>query len=180
MLPAADPAAAAAGQGYWVSKTQAERAAWAAAEEAGLDLVTILPNFVMGPALSRRDDGISCGFMKGWLEGKASTGNITYCDVRDVARAHVLAAELPHAAGRYIVSHRGSADPAFISRTLRARIPRLDIPEGEALAAEETIDNSKVERELGLHLTPLAASFADMAATLIALGVAQPKPTAAA
>lgn len=31
------------GEAYWVSKVQAERAAWEAAKEAGLDLVTILP-----------------------------------------------------------------------------------------------------------------------------------------
>ena len=31
------------GEAYWVSKVQAERAAWQAAKEAGLDLVTILP-----------------------------------------------------------------------------------------------------------------------------------------
>ena len=57
----------------------------------------------------------------------------------------------------------------------QARFPELDIPEGEALAAETSIDGSKAERELGLRLTPLASSFCDMAATLIALGVAAPK-----
>jgi dihydroflavonol-4-reductase len=31
------------GEAYWVSKVQAERAAWEAAKEAGLDLITILP-----------------------------------------------------------------------------------------------------------------------------------------
>ena len=35
------------------------------AEEDGLDLVTILPNFNLGPALSRQETkGLSVGFMK--------------------------------------------------------------------------------------------------------------------
>lgn len=168
------------GEGYWVSKTRAERAAWDLARENGLDLVTILPNFIMGPIMSTRTDGISVGFLKGWLEGTASTGNITYSDVRDVARAHVLAAETPGASGRYIVSQATSASPAFISAALRARFPQFHIPAGEELADETTIDNSKATRELGVHLTPLASSFVDMAVTLIALGVAKPTPAGGA
>jgi nucleoside-diphosphate-sugar epimerase len=52
------------GEAYWVGKTQAERAAWEMAEQHGLDLVTVLPEFVMGPLLSSRMDGTSMGFMK--------------------------------------------------------------------------------------------------------------------
>ena len=166
------------GEGYWVSKREAERAAWRVAEEHSLNLITILPNFIMGPPIGRRTDSISVGYLKGWLEGTASTGSITFTDVRDVARAHVLAAESASAHGRYIVSQATSADPAVISAALRRRFPGLAIPEGERLPAETTIDNSKAERELGLHLTPLETSFVDMATALIALGIA--KPTAAA
>ena len=162
------------GEGYWVSKTRAERAAHELAAEHGLPLATILPNFVMGPVIGRRLDGISAGFMKAWLEGKASAGNITYCDVRDVARAHILAAETPAAAGRYIVSHATSASPGFISATLAAAFPELEIPAGEDLADETSIDNRRAAQELGLKLTPLATSFVDMARTLMALGLATP------
>jgi len=37
------------------------------------------------------------------------------------------------------------------------------------------LDNSKAERELGLHLMPLSTSFVDMAVTLLDLGVVMPK-----
>jgi nucleoside-diphosphate-sugar epimerase len=165
------------GEGYWASKTQAEKLAWSLAKEHKLDLVTILPNFVLGPALSAAlPDPTSVGFLKQWLEGTATTGSITYApDVRDVARAHILAATTPAAAGRYIVSEAASASPAFISATLRARFPEFDIPPGDEEPSETTIDNSKAARELGLQLTPLAVTLVDMAVTLIALVFATPK-----
>ena len=42
----------------------AEQEAWKTAKQHGLDLVTILPNFVLGPVLSSRADGTSVGFLK--------------------------------------------------------------------------------------------------------------------
>jgi hypothetical protein len=49
-----------------VSSTQvdAEKAAWEVAQAAGLDLVTILPNFVLGPVVNPGCAGVSIGFMK--------------------------------------------------------------------------------------------------------------------
>jgi hypothetical protein len=38
------------------------------------------------------------------------------------------------------------------------------------------INNSRVQAELGLALTPVKETLTDMAATLIQLGLAQPKP----
>ena len=164
-----------------MSKTQAERVAWELAREHSLDLVTILPNFVMGPPTAAAlPDPTSVGFMKAWLEGKASSGSPTFApDVRDVARAHVLAAITPAASGRYIVSDTTSASPAFISATLRERFPQFDIPDGEEAEPETTVDNTKALRELGLSLTPLRHTLIDMAVALIALGIATPKLKAA-
>ena len=167
----------ASGEGYWASKTQAEKLAWSLAKEHGLDLVTVLPNFIMGPPISAAlPDPTSVGFLKQWLEGTASKGSITYApDVRDVARAHILAATTPSASGRYIVSEAASASPAFIAATLRERFPEFDIPDGEEEPSVTTIDNSKATRELGLQLTPLAVTLVDMAVALIALSIATPK-----
>lgn len=85
-------------------QVEAERLAWQLAEELGLDVVTILPNFVLGPVFSGQQcDGVSIGFMKDILESPASkafSGSWTVEDVRDVARAHILAAEAPAAKGR--------------------------------------------------------------------------------
>ena len=60
--------------------------------------------------------------LQGWLSGKGGTDASTICDVRDVARAHILAAETPTASGRYIVSQESSMSPSFVSETLKVRI----------------------------------------------------------
>ncbi len=53
-------------EAYWVSKVQAEKEAWSLAKEHGLDLVTILPEFIMGPVLTlaAADSSTSAGFLK--------------------------------------------------------------------------------------------------------------------
>jgi hypothetical protein len=58
--------------------------------------------------------------LQGWLEGKPG-GNPTHCDVRDVAAAHIRAAEKPIASGRYIVSHTSTSNPAEVGRWLQVK-----------------------------------------------------------
>ena len=54
------------------------------------------------------------------LEGtKAIPIPSRYCDVRDVARAHILAAEVPGANGRYLVSHVETVPSKFVSDSLQ-------------------------------------------------------------
>ena len=60
---------------------------------------------------------------QGLVEGKAAEGTPIICDVRDVACAHVAAAERPSASGRYIVSQRAPITPSFVSQTLRVCRP---------------------------------------------------------
>ncbi len=116
---------------YCLSKRLAEQAAFEFGREHGLDVVAINPSFIMGPPMSSRTDSVSvqhcisvsasCSLLPVvacpvatmvWLAqlltGKYSAGAdpsaVGNADVRDVARAHVLAMETPAASGRYIVS----------------------------------------------------------------------------
>ena len=57
--------------------------------------------------------------MQGVAEGTALQGTPLICDVRDVARAHVVAAEEPSASGRYIVSHRAPLTATALSKALQ-------------------------------------------------------------
>lgn len=163
-------------EAYWLSKASAEREAWRIAKEHGLDLVTVLPNFILGPALSRQETkGLSVGFMKACLESDVIAGTPVIVDVRDVAKAQILAATIPEAKGRYIISNRKPITPKFVSDTLQARFPHLQIPDGEPAKAPEKIDNSKSVKELGLQMTPVKETLVDMAVTLLQLGIATPR-----
>ncbi|KAL3150817.1 hypothetical protein ABBQ32_000577 [Trebouxia sp. C0010 RCD-2024] len=163
-------------EAYWLSKVSAEREAWKVAEVHGLDLVTVLPNFNLGPALSRQETkGLSVGFMKACLESDVIAGTPVVVDVRDVAKAHILAATIPSAKGRYIISQRKPITPKLVSDTLQARFPQFQIPNGEEAEAPDKIDNSKAAQELGLQVTPVEETLVDMAVTLIQLGIAKPR-----
>lgn len=96
-------------QPYAYSKTLAEKEAWEIQKrQSSWDLVVINPSFVMGPSLSKRLDGTSVEFMKNMLTGVFRTGvpdtKMGYVDVRDVAKAHILAGFTPKAEGRHITS----------------------------------------------------------------------------
>jgi nucleoside-diphosphate-sugar epimerase len=64
----------------------------------------LLTSCAQGPIISEQQaGGVSVGFMKGILESEASKnfkGSWIVNDVRDVAAAHILAAENPAAKGR--------------------------------------------------------------------------------
>jgi nucleoside-diphosphate-sugar epimerase len=166
-------------EAYWVSKVQAERVAWQLAEQLGLDVVTILPNFVLGPVISdQQAGGVSVGFMKGILESppdKEFSGSWTVNDVRDVAAAHILAAENPEARGRYIVSQPDSVSARFITDTLKSAWPAAAtaLPDGEE-ADTSHINSSRVVQHLKLQMTPVADTIRDMAASLLEQGIAKP------
>lgn len=98
-------------QPYSYSKVLAEKAAWEMAKAQNQwKLVVLNPSFVMGPSLTDNSDSESITMMNNYLKGKLATGvpNVAFglVDVRDVARAHVRAAENPQAEGRTILSNQ--------------------------------------------------------------------------
>ena len=165
----------------------AEREAWKVAKAKKIDLVTINPNFVLGPALSvsAADSGsISVGYVKAMVEGaKAAGGSPIICDVRDVARAHVVAAENAGAEGRYIVSQPGAVLPAAMAAAIGAAVRDCGfakeaalLPEAEKAPEGETgkarIDSSRTVKDLGVVLRSPEETMVDAARSLIKLGVA--------
>ena len=98
-------------QPYSYSKVLAEKAAWKIhGEQKMWKLVVINPSFVMGPSLIASSDSESLKLMKDLLTGRYRMGvpelMFGFVDVRDVAKAHVLALENKKAEGRYILSER--------------------------------------------------------------------------
>jgi len=94
---------------YYYSKTLAERAAWTFVEkqQPGFDLVVINPFMVIGPSLGpglNESNKIFADMMSGVYPTLMSV-KWGIVDVRDVAKAHILAMQTPEAQGRYLVSN---------------------------------------------------------------------------
>lgn len=79
------------------------------------------------------------------VEGRAETFMPRIVDVRDVARAHVLAAELPHAKGRYLVTQAEPHELGEHYEVLSKRFPEYSYPSlPHQSSSKPAFDNSKV------------------------------------
>jgi dihydroflavonol-4-reductase len=92
---------------YCIGKTTAERNAWAYAKEHGMQLTTVHPGAILGPAVDK-DASISIGLATGLLAGSTSampSNGFAVVDVRDVAALHLRALETPASIGeRYLAT----------------------------------------------------------------------------
>lgn len=99
---------------YAFSKTQAEKAAWdfIESEDRHFDLVVMNPSGVIGPSIVSRlnqTQEFAVGMTNGTSPAIISIA-FPIVDVRDVAKAHILAMENPTASGRYLLA---SGSPPF-------------------------------------------------------------------
>ena len=175
-------------QPYPYSKTVAERAAWEIADaQDRWDMVTIHPGLVLGPALTTASKSGSMTTMKSFIDYSLATGApdlaLGFVDVRDVARAHILAGFTPEARGRYI-TNAATVTMLDIGRMLRRRFgrsypfPYTTIPKplfrlvapyagftreyvDKNVAWPLEFDNSRSTNELGLVYRPAEDTIAD-------------------
>lgn len=99
---------------YAKSKTLAEQAAWQFMEKqnSAMELVTVHPGGVFGPALGDDISGQSMSTVDQMLRGKipmVANVAIPMVDVRDVASAHVQAMTNDQASGQRIIASRSEA-----------------------------------------------------------------------
>lgn len=95
---------------YYYSKVLAEKAAWKFVEEEkpNFDLVVVNPFLVVGPAKTKAlntSNSVVLNVLTGTYPGivKLAWG---FVDVRDVAKAHILAMETKSAKGRYVCANK--------------------------------------------------------------------------
>ena len=110
---------------YCIGKTRAERAAWEMAGATGLQLTTLHPGAILGPALDA-DVSISLELVSGLLDGTTPAlpkNGFVLTDVRDLAKMHVAALEATAAIGRrYLVTGRYTPFPE-VAEILRRAYP---------------------------------------------------------
>lgn len=177
---------------YYYSKTAAEQEAWriVKTEKPLFDLVVINPFVVIGPSYTPKlnpSNQILVDILTGQYPGIM---NLTWgmVDVRDVAKAHILAMENEGASGRYLCANRtitmknlvellsnlepnNSQVPKFnlVSRpgNLLIRFASYFQPSGVGSYLRTHIgkglkfDNGKIKRELGIKFIDLEKSIRD-------------------
>lgn len=123
---------------YQFSKVAAEREAWKIHDaQSRWELVTINPGMVYGPSLTAGSQSASIDTLVQMGDGRLRTGvpKLAYgvVDVREVARAHLLAAFTANASGRHLLVAK-EISMLGIARILRHRFggaypfPRMEAP----------------------------------------------------
>lgn len=114
---------------YAASKTMAERAAWALAEELGLDLTTINPGLVLGRPVGA-GHGSSVGLVERILSGRdPAVPDLSFpvVDVRDIARMHVAALQRPESAGKRYIGSAGTRSFFELAKIVKDAHPEKKI-----------------------------------------------------
>ena len=166
---------------YCAAKALAERAAWdwMEANEPSFSFVTMCPPWIFGPRLGgvQSLNHLNESTEAIWKLVNGSTRTVPdpdfagFCDVRDVALAHMRGYEVEEAAGqRFIVGSTFQYQTAVDH--LRRDFPQIKdrIPEGTPGHLEEVyaINNNKVQQILGIKFTPVEITMKDTVADLLA------------
>ncbi|XP_051130799.1 tetraketide alpha-pyrone reductase 1 [Andrographis paniculata] len=158
---------------YVLSKTLAEKAAWEFCEDNNIDLVTVLPSFVIGPSLppilcSTASDVL--GLLKGETEKFKWHGRMGYIHIDDVAYTHILLYENESAKGRYLCSST-VVDNDELTAILAARYPNLPIPKRFENLERPFYDLNVFKlKALGMKFRSLEEMFDDCVKSLIEQG----------
>lgn len=159
---------------YAVSKISAEKAAWDFAKHNNINLITVLPSWVLGPCLSRNlceTASYTLALLKGGSAMFSHDGRLAYVHIDDVARCHVLAYEDDTAEGRYICSSL-SLDNAELIAFLTKRypwLPHIPVPPSSIRGSEaeqKSEFNTSKAQKLGVKFKGIEQMFDDFIQSL--------------
>ncbi|XP_048437611.1 vestitone reductase [Pyrus x bretschneideri] len=118
------------GGSYMISKTLTEKAVLEFSEKYGLDVVTVIPSFVVGPFICPKLPGSvhsTLALVFGNLDQLSFHINTPMAHVDDVARAHIFLFEHHNAKGRYNCSSH-VITLVQMAEFLSAKYPEFQIP----------------------------------------------------
>ncbi|KAL5225824.1 hypothetical protein ABZP36_012463 [Zizania latifolia] len=157
---------------YYLSKTLAEREAFAYAAKTGLDIVTICPSLVIGPLMQstvNSSSKILINYFKGDRETVENRlRNVV--DVRDVANALLLAYENSEAPGRYICN----SSPIKVSHminTLKTLYPAYTYPKSFEEVEESSTYSFEKLQKLGWTFRSIEETLRDSVESYRAFGI---------
>ncbi|KAK6878942.1 putative NADPH-dependent methylglyoxal reductase GRP2 [Candida tropicalis] len=165
------------GKIYYGSKKFAELAAWNYKKEnyTFYKLTVINPVYVFGPQAYEFTDTAN---MATTAEKINSIANLSkddpipelwgdYVDVRDVAKAHVLALENDETSNKRLLLVAGGFSSDKIAHIINEKFPNCKVPDGDLKRDEENmkrihkIDDSSTKTVLGIDYIPLEQSITD-------------------
>jgi len=184
---------------YYYSKKVAEEAAWNFVKGKNFELIVINPFVVIGPEFSSNTINASVESIYNMLSGNfPGIISIAWCfvDVRDVAKAHILAMENSKANGRYICANETiwmkDMITLFKQHYPSAVYPKVDLgcsvgvgltkmasyfqPRGTGqylrtnLGKYPTVSHAKIQKDFGMEFIPLEKSLLDTCEDLISKG----------
>ncbi|KAI4147463.1 MAG: hypothetical protein L6R39_003108 [Caloplaca ligustica] len=169
--------------GYRVSKTFAEKAAWdfVEKEKPNFTVSTMNPPMVFGPihpklqtldTLNTSNQRIR-DMMLGKIQDEIPPAGVhIWVDVRDLALAHVRAAERPEAAGKRFFVTAGYYSNRELADAIREFLPDVKIADKGGEFPEEyfKFDNSRTKEILGIDFRSVKDMVKDTIPTLQAIG----------
>ncbi|PIB36842.1 hypothetical protein BFP72_16270 [Reichenbachiella sp. 5M10] len=171
------------------AKTVAEREAWRIHDaQSRWSLATLNPALCVGPSLTAYSQSGSIDFIRSLADGTFDSGvpdlNHAYVDVRDVAQAHIFAAQDEYSQGRFILSSevysmlklsqslqkKFGEEFRFATKTLSRRMLYFfGFTKGftrkyvlENVGKKLQINNSKSRHELGITYKPIEEAAVGM------------------
>ncbi|KAL8948740.1 MAG: hypothetical protein Q9222_005093, partial [Ikaeria aurantiellina] len=174
--------------GYRASKTFAEKAAWEFIdkEKPNFTISTMNPPMVFGPihpklqtldTLNTSNQRIRDMMLGKMQDEIPPSGVFVWTDVRDLALAHIRAAERPKAAGKRFFVTAGYYSNRELADDIREKLSDVKIatkggefPEGEYF----DYDNSRTKDILGIKFRSLKDMVNDTIPTLQAIGAYEP------
>ncbi|KAA1471686.1 D-lactaldehyde dehydrogenase [Dentipellis sp. KUC8613] len=174
---------------YLASKTLAEKAAWKFVEDnkgsISFDLVVLNPPYVFGPSLLEVHSAADLNESLEELYSTVIKGNPHFIpevphgfiDVRDLAEAHVRAAEKAAAGGKRLIVSGGSyhwqdLTDIAVSLNIIEGIPKGNPGAGKPISAGLTLKSENTKEILGMQFRPLEEVIRDVLTDLKQKGVA--------
>lgn len=171
------------GSSYQWSKVESEQKAWDIAKKNGVKFTSLCPSFIFGPPLSAEaSQSFSISTVSKWMNGESPVQSRLCVDVRDVAKAHVLAGTRPGTIGERIIVSTESRLPSIeMADELKKMAAQLGIGKPEKIYADVNFDGGAIKigckevdcavrmEELldGFTVRPVEETMRDMAKALL-------------
>ncbi|PKA51097.1 Tetraketide alpha-pyrone reductase 1 [Apostasia shenzhenica] len=156
---------------YPLAKILAEKAAWEFAKENDIDLVTVLPSFIIGPCMPHELSFTASnvlGLLRGESDKFSRHGRMGYIHIDDVACCHILVYEDLTAQGRYLCSST-VLENHELAALVSKRYPGLPIPnrfiDYYGKIPEYTFNTSKLQK-MGFKFKGIEEMFDDFIQSL--------------